>query len=419
MYALDPGAMRRTMKTALGHLKVLDLTRVLAGPWATQNLADMGAEVIKVERPGAGDDTRAWGPPFLKDAEGRETTDAAYFLSANRGKKSVTVDLATAEGQQLVRDLARDADVVVENYKVGTLTRYGLDYASLRELNPRMVYCSITGFGQSGPYAALPGYDFVFQGMGGLMGFTGLPDDEPGGGPIKSGVAITDLLTGMYATTAILAAIEHRNVSGVGQYIDMSLLDCVVGINCNQALNYFLSGKIPQRMGNAHPNMVPYQVFRSKEGDVIVAVGNDAQYAAFCQVIGRPDLALDPRFTTVSQRSRNRAELIPQIAEAMLARTMPEWVEKMEAANVPCGPINNMQQVFDDPQVRHREMKVALPHSAGVDVPNVANPIRFSDTPIRYDRAAPALGEHNDEIFTERLGLSAQRVAELKARRVI
>ncbi|MGH8808942.1 MAG: CaiB/BaiF CoA transferase family protein [Noviherbaspirillum sp.] len=407
------------MKTALGHLKILDLTRILAGPWATQILADMGAEVIKVERPGSGDDTRAWGPPFLKDAEGRDTTDSAYFLSANRGKKSVTVDLASAEGQQLVRDLARDVDVVVENYKVGTLARYGLDHASLREINPRVVYCSITGFGQSGPYAPLPGYDFVFQGMGGLMSITGLPDGEPGGGPVKSGLAITDLLTGMYATTAILAALEHRNVSGQGQYIDMSLLDCVVGINGYQAINYFLSGKIPQRMGNAHPNMVPYQVFRCKEGDVIVAVGNDSQYAAFCKVIERPDLADDPRFGSVGQRNINRAELIPQIAQTMLTRTMSEWVKKMEATNVPCGPINNMQQVFEDPQVKHRDMQLSLPHSAGVDAPNVANPIRLSDTPIRYERSAPVLGEHTDEVLGERLGLSAQRIAELKARGVV
>jgi crotonobetainyl-CoA:carnitine CoA-transferase CaiB-like acyl-CoA transferase len=407
------------MKTALGHLKVLDLTRVLAGPWATQNLADMGAEVIKVERPGAGDDTRSWGPPFLKDMEGRDTTDAAYYLCANRGKKSITVDLASAEGQQIVRDLARDADVLVENYKVGTLARYGLSYDDLRALNPRLVYCSITGFGQSGPYASLPGYDFVFQGMGGLMSITGQPDGEPGGGPVKSGVAISDLLTGMYATTAILAALEHRNVSGAGQYIDMALLDCIVAINSNQALNYFFSGKVPQRMGNGHPNMVPYQVFRCKEGDVIVAVGNDSQYAAFCEVIGRPELAADPRFATVSQRNINRAELIPQIAQVMQTRTMTEWVQKMEAAKVPCGPINNMQQVFEDPQVQHRQMKLTLPHPVGGNIPNLANPIRFSNTPIRYERAAPTLGEHTDEVLGARLGMSAERIAELKVRGVV
>lgn len=407
------------MRTALGHLKVIDLTRVLAGPWATQNLADMGAEVIKVERPGTGDDTRSWGPPFLKDSAGQDTTDAAYYFCTNRGKKSITVDLASVEGQQIVRDLARDADVLVENYKVGTLARYGLSYDDLRLHNPRLVYCSITGFGQDGPYASRPGYDFVFQGMGGLMSMTGHADDEPGGGPVKSGVAISDLLTGMYATTAILAALEHRNVSGKGQYIDMALLDCIVAINSNQALNYFLSGKIPRRMGNSHPNMVPYQVFRCKEGDVIVAVGNDTQYAAFCNVISRPELATDPRFATVAQRNLNRGELIPQVAQAMLARTMTEWVECMEVANVPCGPINNLEQVFEDPQVQHRKMKLTLPHPAAGEMPNLANPIRFSDTPILYERAAPTLGEHTDEVLATKLGMPAERITALKARGVI
>lgn len=407
------------MRTALGHLKVIDLTRVLAGPWATQNLADMGAEVIKVERPVTGDDTRSWGPPFLKDSAGQDTTDAAYYFCTNRGKKSITVDLASVEGQQIVRDLARDADVLVENYKVGTLVRYGLSYDDLRLHNPRLVYCSITGFGQDGPYASRPGYDFVFQGMGGLMSMTGHADDEPGGGPVKSGVAISDLLTGMYATTAILAALEHRNVSGKGQYIDMALLDCIVAINSNQALNYFLSGKIPRRMGNSHPNMVPYQVFRCKEGDVIVAVGNDTQYAAFCNVISRPELATDPRFATVAQRNLNRGELIPQVAQAMLARTMTEWVECMEVANVPCGPINNLEQVFEDPQVQHRKMKLTLPHPAAGEMPNLANPIRFSDTPILYERAAPTLGEHTDEVLATKLGMPAERITALKARGVI
>jgi crotonobetainyl-CoA:carnitine CoA-transferase CaiB-like acyl-CoA transferase len=407
------------MRTALGHVKVLDLTRVLAGPWATQNLADMGAEVIKVERPGLGDDTRSWGPPFLKDRDGQDTTDAAYYFCTNRGKKSITVDLASAEGQQIIRDLVRDADVLVENYKVGTLARYGLSYDDLQSLNPRLVYCSITGFGQDGPYASLPGYDFVFQGMGGLMSITGQPDGEPGGGPVKSGVAISDLLTGMYATTAILAALEHRNVSGKGQYIDMALLDCIVAINSNQALNYFLSGKIPQRLGNSHPNMVPYQVFRCKAGDIIVAVGNDTQYVAFCKVIGKPELATDPRFVTVAQRSLNRGALVPLIAQVMLTRPMSEWVACMEAANVPCGPINNLEQVFEDPQVRHRQMKLTLPHPVGGEIPNLANPIRFSDTPIQYERAAPMLGEHTDEVLATRLGMPAERIAELRIRGIL
>ncbi|MES2972631.1 MAG: CaiB/BaiF CoA-transferase family protein [Pseudomonadota bacterium] len=409
----------RQARTALGHLKVLDLTRILAGPWATQNLADMGAEVIKIERPDVGDDTRAWGPPFLQDPQGRETRDSSYFLSANRGKKSVTVDISRPEGQEIIRTLALDADVLVENYKVGTLARYGLGWEDLRRINPRLVYCSVTGFGQDGPYAPLPGYDYVFQGMGGLMSITGQPDGEPGAAPMKSGIAISDLLTGMYATTAILAALEHRHVSGQGQYIDMALLDCIVTINSYQAINFFLSGKVPQRMGNAHSNMVPYQVFRCKEGDIIVAVGNDAQYAAFCRVIGMEHLAADPLYATAAQRNRNRATLIPPIAQAMLAKTMQEWVTLMEANNVPCGPINDMKQVFDDGQVRHRGMKLSLPHGAGVDAPAVASPIRMSETPIRYGRSAPLLGEHNEDILSGRLGLGAERLAGLKAKKII
>jgi crotonobetainyl-CoA:carnitine CoA-transferase CaiB-like acyl-CoA transferase len=407
------------MAKALGHIKVLDLTRVLAGPWATQNLADMGAEVIKIERPRSGDDTRGYGPPFLKDAQGVETQDAAYFLCANRGKQSVTLDLASREGQEIVRELARSADVLVENYKVGTLARYGLSYEALRELNPRLVYCSITGFGQSGPYASLPGYDFVFQGMSGLMSISGVPDGEPGGGPVKSGLAVSDLLTGMYATVAILAALEHRNVSGHGQHIDLALLDCMVSINSYQALNYFLSGKVPQRMGNAHSNMVPYQVFRCAQGDVIVAVGNDSQFADFCRVIERPELSADPRFAQIGQRNRNRAVLIPIIAEAMLARTMSEWIERMEAENVPCGPIYNMQQVFEDPQVKHRGMQFSMPHANGVDMPALANPIRFSDTPICYERAAPKLGQHTDEVLTQKLGFTAEQISDLRGKGLI
>lgn len=414
-----PQTEKEGTKTALGHLKVLDLTRILAGPWATQNLADMGAEIIKIERPLVGDDTRGWGPPFLKDAEGRETRDSSYFLSANRGKQSVTVDLATPEGQEIVRRLALDSDVLVENYKVGTLARYGLAYEDLRRINPRLVYCSVTGFGQDGPYAALPGYDYVFQGMGGLMSITGVADGEPGAAPMKSGIAISDLLTGMYVTSAILAALEHRHVSGEGQYIDMSLLDCIVAINSYQAINYFLSGKLPKRMGNAHPNMVPYQVFGCNEGDIIIAVGNDAQYAAFCKAIDRPALATEPRFLTGPLRSLNRDELIPLIAEAMLARTMEEWVNLLETVNVPCGPIYNMQQVFEDPQIKHRNMQLSLPHGAGVDAPSLANPIRLSDTPIRYRGSAPLLGEHNKNILNGRLGLSDERIAELKAKGIV
>jgi len=406
------------MNTTLGHLKVLDLTRILAGPWATQNLADLGAEVTKIERPGVGDDTRAWGPPFLKDAAGRETRDSSYFLSANRGKRSVTVDLALPEGQAIIRQLAAEADVLVENYKVGTLARYGLGYEDLARINPRLVYCSITGFGQDGPYAPLPGYDFVFQGMGGLMSITGQPDGAPGAEPMKSGIAISDLLTGMYATSAILAALEHRHVSGRGQHIDLSLLDCIVAISSYQAINHFLSGQVPRRMGNAHSNMVPYQVFKCREGDIIIAVGNDGQFRAFCDVIGLPQLGSDPLYDSAGQRNRHRAQLIPLIADAMLARSMAEWVPLLEARNVPCGPINNLQQVFEDPQVQHRQMKLDLPHGAGVPAPAVANPMRLSDTPIRYTRSAPTLGEHT-HVVLQQLGLSPERIAELQAKGVV
>lgn len=407
------------MKQALEHIKVVDLTRVLAGPWATQILADMGARVIKIERPGAGDDLRGWGPPFLKDADGEETTDAAYFLSTNRGKQSVTLDISSAEGQEIVRQLAKDADVLVENYKVGTLARFGLDYESLRKINPRLVYCSVTGFGQTGPHAHLPGYDYIFQGMGGLMSITGLPDAEPGGGPVKTGIPITDVVTGIYASTAILGALEHRNLSGEGQAIDISLLDCLVNVTGCAIMNYFLSGKIPERLGNTHSNMVPYQVFRCKEGDVIVAVGNDTQFVTFAGLIGMPQLATDGRFSTMAQRSRNRETLIPIIAQAMLARPMQEWVSLLEAANVPCGPINNLQQVFEDAQVRHRGLKLSLPHGSGVDAPGVASPIRYSATPIAYGRAAPCLGEHTEEVLQTELGMTPAAIGALRARGIV
>ena len=406
-------------RTALGHLKVLDLSRILAGPWATQNLADMGAEVIKVERPGVGDDTRAWGPPFLKDAQGQDTRESSYFLSTNRGKKSITLDIATPEGQAIVRDLVKDADVLVENYKVGTLIRYGLDHASLRAINPRLVYCSVTGYGQDGPLALLPGYDYVFQGMGGLMSMTGVPDGQPGAAPMKSGLAIGDLMTGMYATTAILAAIEHRHISGEGQYIDMALLDCMVSINSYMAVNYLLSGTVPRRLGNAHANMVPYQVFHCREGDIIIAIGNDGQYRAFCQVVGCPELAQDERYATAPQRNRHREILLPLLAKAMLARSMTEWVPLLEARNVPCGPILNMDQVFENKQVQYRQMKIDLPHAIGTTAPGVASPIRLSDTPVRHHRAAPTLGEHNRDVLQGRLGLSDAQMAELQAKGVV
>jgi len=401
------------MNTALGHIRVLDLSRIFAGPWATQNLADLGAEVIKIERPRKGDDTRAWGPPFLKDAEGHETDDSAYFLAVNRAKKSVTLDISTPEGQDIVRKLAAVSDVVIENYKVGTLARYGLAWEDLQKINPRLVYCSITGFGQNGPFADLPGYDYVFQGMGGLMSLTGIPDGEPGGGPMKAGVAISDLITGMYASTAILAALEHRHISGKGQYIDLALLDCTVALSSYMSMNYFLSGKVPKRMGNAHSNMVPYQVFRCQDGNMIIAVGNDSQFVALCKVIGLPDLGTDSRFHTAGQRNRNRGELIPLIAEALMARTMDDWVARLEAENVPCGPIYDLKQVFEHEQVKFRGLKQSLPHAAGVDTPAVASPMNLSDTPIRHTRAAPALGEHNNEVLQGILGLDTDTLQAL------
>ncbi len=407
------------MKTALGHLRVLDLSRIFAGPWATQNLADMGAEVIKIERPKKGDDTRAWGPPFLKDAQGHETKDSAYFMAVNRAKKSVTLDISTKEGQDIVRELAKTSDIVVENYKVGDLARYGLAWEDLQKINPRLVYCSITGFGQSGPFAELPGYDYVFQGMGGLMSLSGLPDDQPGGEPMRAGVAVSDLITGMYATSAILAAIEHRHISGKGQYIDLALLDCTVALTSYMAMNYFLSGVVPKRLGNAHSNMVPYQVFKCADGNMIVAVGNDTQFVSLCKVIGAPELGTDPRFHSPGQRVINRNVLVPMIAAILLTKNMEDWVTLMDAANIPCGPINDMKQVFENEQVIHRNLKRSLTHGAGVEAPAVASPMNFSDTPIQHTRSAPMLGEHNTEVLEHILGMDSSTLQALKAKGII
>lgn len=407
------------MTKALEHLRVLDLSRIFAGPWATQNLADLGAHVIKVERPGRGDDTRAWGPPFLKDDEGNDTSNSSYFMSVNRGKQSITVDIATPEGQDIIRELAKTVDVVVENYKVGTLKRYGLDYESLSALNPRLVYCSITGFGQTGPYAPLPGYDFVFQGMSGLMSLTGKPDSEPGGGPMKYGVAITDLTTGMYAAFAILAAIEHRHVSGRGQHIDLSLLDCAVSLTSYMSMNYFMSGKVPQRMGNVHSNIVPYQVFRCKEGDVILAVGNDTQFADMCQAIGMPELAQDSRFKRNFDRVHNRQELEKILDEPLKQKTMLQWVEIFEKHNVPSGPIYTLDQVFEDVQVKHRGMKKHLLHEVGAQVPSVDSPVRLSETPVELTRSAPTLGSANDQVLKHDLGLTDAQIQGLKDKGII
>ena len=391
-------------------VRVLDLSRILAGPWAGQLFADLGAEVIKVERPGKGDDTRGWGPPFLKDKDGSDTSESAYFLCANRGKRSITLDIAKPEGQQLARELAQLSDVVLENYKVGDLKRYGLDYASLSVLNPRLVYCSITGFGQTGPYRDRAGYDFMIQGMGGLMSITGERDDAPGGGPQKVGVAIADLMTGLYSTVAVLSALHERQASGKGQYIDMALLDTQVAWLANQNTNYLIGGAVPQRMGNAHPNVVPYQTFPTKDGDVILAVGNDSQFVKLCAAAGIPDTGRDPRFTSNPARVANREAC----AAAMKQKTTTEWIALLEPLGVPCGPINRLDEVFDHPQVQHRGLKIDVPHPLSGSVPLVANPIKFSRTPLAYDAPPPMLGQHTEEILR---GLLNKNEAEIGALR--
>jgi formyl-CoA transferase len=404
---------------SLGHLRVLDLTRVLAGPWATQLLADLGAEVVKVERPLTGDDTRAWGPPYLKDAEGRDTSEAAYYLSANRGKRSVTIDIAKPDGQALVRKLAQKSDIIVENYKVGQLAKYGLDYASLAALDPRLVYCSITGFGQDGPHSDRPGYDFIIQGMGGFMSITGERDDLPGGGPQKAGVAVSDLMTGMYATVAILAAVAHRERSGQGQHIDMALFDTTLAMLANMNMNYLTSGKAPGRAGNAHQNIVPYQVFKASDGYVIIAVGNDAQYARFCEVAGRPGLAADPRYQRNAERVRNRAELVAEIEKIVRTRTAADWAEALDRVGVPCGPINDIAQALADPQVAARALRIDLPHPLAGRVPMVASPIKMSATPPAYQRPPPTLGEHTADVLRELAGVDANELERLRAAGVV
>ena len=407
------------MPGPLRHLRVLDLTRTLAGPWATQNLADLGAEVIKVERPKIGDETRGWGPPWLEDRDGRETRESAYYLSINRGKKSVTVDLSRPEGQRLVRDLAAKCDVLIENYKVGDLARYGLGYEDIRAIQPRIVYCSVTGFGQSGPYAQRPGYDFIFQGMGGLMSITGERDDRPGGGPQKVGIAVTDVISGMYAGLAIVAAIAHRERTGLGQHIDLALFDSIIAFNSNQILNYWCSGRVPTRHGNEHVNIVPYQVFRASDAPIILAVGNDGQFVSFCRVAGREELAADPRFRANPDRVRNRALLVPIVEEIVRARSSRDWISSLAEAGVPCGLVNDLAQVFEDPQVRHRGLRIEIPHPAGVPCPGVANPMRFSATPVQYDAPPPTLGQHTREVLGGLLGLSDAEIDALSERGAI
>jgi crotonobetainyl-CoA:carnitine CoA-transferase CaiB-like acyl-CoA transferase len=393
-----------TTPRSLAGIKVLDLSRVLAGPWAGQLLADLGADVVKVERPGVGDDTRSWGPPWLKDEAGEQTRDAAYYFCANRNKRSVAIDMAAAEGRSLVRRLAMEADVVLENFKVGGLEQYGLDYASLKALKPNLIYCSITGFGQTGPYAQRAGYDFLIQGMGGLMSVTGRAEGEEGAGPQKVGVALTDILTGLYATVGVLAALAHRDRTGEGQHVDLALLDVQVACLANQTANYLIGGTVPRRMGNAHPNIVPYQDFPTADGDMILAIGNDGQFAKFCDVAGQPELARDERFATNAARVKHRAALIPLLRQTTVMRSTHEWIAALEGAAVPCGPINRLDEVFADPQVIARGLRIDLPHAVAGTVPGVANPIRLSASPVAYDRGPPTLGEHTQEVLAEWLG---------------
>lgn len=407
------------MSGALSHLRVLDLSRVLAGPWASQQLADLGAEVIKIERPGVGDDTRGWGPPYLKDRAGHDTSESAYYLCCNRNKKSVTVDITHPVGQALIRELAVKSDVLIENFKVGGLAQYGLDYAALASANPRLVYCSITGFGQTGPYAPRAGYDFLIQGLGGLMSITGQPDGEPGAGPMKVGVALTDILTGLFASTAILAALAQREVSGKGQHIDLALLDVQVACLANQAMNFLYSGRSPVRLGNAHPNIVPYQDFPTSDGDMILAIGNDGQFAKFADLCAHPEWAEDERYATSAARVNNRVALIAAMKQVTVTRTTADWIALLEPAGVPCGPINTIAQVFDDPHVRARGLQIAMEHPSAGPIPLVANPIRLSETPVEYRMPPPLLGEHTKDVLRDVLGLGEARIAALTNDRVI
>ena len=397
------------MAGPLSNIRVLDLTRVLAGPWATQMLADFGAEVIKIEKPGEGDDTRGWGPPFLKNADGSRG-DAAYFLSTNRGKTSVCIDMASVEGQKLIRALAAKSDVVIENFKVGGLKKYGLDYESLKAANPKLIYCSITGFGQDGPYAQRAGYDFMIQGMAGSMSITG----EPDGPPMKSGVAYADIFTGLHAVIGITSALFHRERTGEGQFLDLALLDSQVAVLANQALNYLVGGKAPGRLGNAHPNIVPYQTFETADGHIIMAVGTDRQFREYCAIMGIPGLADDERFKTNRGRVENRTQLIPLLASPMKTRTTSQWVAAFEAVAVPCGPINAIDQMFADPQVLARGLQIGLTRDDGVQVPGVANPIQFSQTPVEYEKAPPKLGDGTEKVLSELLGLQDEEIRKLR-----
>lgn len=414
-----------TQAAALSHLKVLDLSRVLAGPWCTQMLADLGADVIKVERPGAGDDTRHWGPPFLKDADGNDTDQATYFTACNRNKRAITLDMARPEGQALILQMAAQSDVLVENFKVGGLKQYGLDYESLKAVNPRLIYCSVTGFGQTGPYAERAGYDLMIQAMSGLMSITGHADGEPGGGPMRMGVALIDVLTGIYACSAILAAVEARHQTGDGQHIDMALLDVGMAVLANQAAGFLNTGKVPQRQGNTHPSLAPYQTFETADGQMLLAVGNDGQFARFCEAAGQAGWAQDDRFRTNTLRVKHREVLIPLMQTVTRTRSTAQWITLLEDKAVPCGPINNMAQAFADEQVQARGLVVKQPvaqvnkaQEAIDNIATVASPLRLQATPPVLRRAPPGLGEHTDEVLAE-LGLTAAEVATLRSRGVI
>jgi len=416
---------RSSSAGALAGIKVLDLSRVLAGPWCTQVLADLGADVVKVERPGLGDDTRQWGPPFLKDAEGNDTTQASYFTACNRNKRSVTIDMATPEGQALIKQMALQADIVVENFKVGGLKQYGLDHESLRALNPRLIYCSVTGFGQDGPYAERAGYDLMVQAMTGMMSITGRADTEPGGGPLRVGVAVIDLFTGMYASNAILAALHVRDNAttgtGQGQHIDMALLDVGMAVLANQASGFLATGQAPGRMGNSHPSLAPYQDFPTADGNMLLAIGNDGQFQRFCAAAGQPDWSEDARFTTNTLRVQHRTELIPMMEAVTRTRSTAAWIALLEDKAVPCGPINTIAQAFDDAQVKARGLRVELPRAAGDGIrtiAGVASPLRLSSTPPVLRNAPPALGQHTDEVLAE-LGLNTQAIAALRDKRVL
>jgi crotonobetainyl-CoA:carnitine CoA-transferase CaiB-like acyl-CoA transferase len=409
------------MAGPLAGYKVLDMSRILAGPWAGQLLADLGADVIKIERPKCGDDTRSWGPPYLKDREGNDTEDAAYFFCANRGKKSVTVDITCPEGQEIIRQLANQSDVLIENYKVGGLANYGLDYHSLSKINPKLIYCSITGFGQTGPYADLPGYDFLIQGMGGLMSVTGEPDDPKKeiGGPTKVGVAVTDLFTGLYASNAIQAALIERQNSGLGQYIDLALLDVQAATLANQASNYLVGGLVPERLGNAHPNIVPYQAFSTSDGHIIIAVGNDQQFSRLCDAIQRSDLANDERFITNGARVNNRKHLCDVIQQNLKQHGSAHWLEKLKQCSVPCGPINTIDQVFKDPQVLARGMVISASESRSGKVSMVGNPIKYGRSISEGSLAPQQLGESTDQVLTDYLKYSSTRISTLRNKSII